>query len=96
MSGIHQYHSSLFEHQFLRFQKGQGPEGDIEAQLRKIAEESGQDYDRISKYYLKSDEAKQSLEEQIREEKVVELIASKAIITEKSKEEISKNSTSAI
>jgi len=66
-------------------------EGDIEAQLRKIAAESGQDYERISKYYLKSDEAKQSLEEQIREEKVVDLIASEAIIAEKSKEEIQKS-----
>lgn len=63
-------------------------EGDIETQLRKIAEESGQDYERISKYYLKSDEAKQGLEEQIREEKVVELIASKAVISEKVKAEL--------
>lgn len=61
---------------------------DIEAYLRKIAEESGQDYERISKYYLKSDEAKQGLEEQIREEKVVELIASKAVISEKVKAEL--------
>lgn len=63
-------------------------ESDIEAHLRKIAEESGQDYERISKYYLKSDETKQGLEEQIREEKVVELIASKAVITEKVKAEL--------
>ena len=63
-------------------------ESDIEAYLRKIAEESGQDYERISKYYLKSDEAKQGLEEQIREEKVVELIASRAVITEKVKAEL--------
>jgi len=71
-------------------------EGDIEAQLRKIAADSGQDYERISKYYLQSDEAKQSLEEQIREEKVVDLIASKAIITEKSKQEIAQSGTSAV
>lgn len=63
-------------------------ESDIEAHLRTIAEESGQDYERISKYYLKSDEAKQGLEEQIREEKVVELIASKAVISEKVKAEL--------
>lgn len=63
-------------------------ESDIEAYLRKIAEESGQDYERISKYYLKSADAKQGLEEQIREEKVVELIASKAVITEKVKAEL--------
>jgi trigger factor len=70
-------------------------EGDIEAQLRKIAAESGQDYERVSKYYLQSADAKQSLEEQIREEKVQDLIASKAIITEKSKKEIAKNTVSA-
>lgn len=63
-------------------------ESDIEAQLRKIAEESGQDYERISKYYLQSADAKQGLEEQIREEKVVELIISKAVVTEKDKKEI--------
>jgi trigger factor len=62
-------------------------QSDIEAYLRRVAEESGQDYERISTYYLKSDEAKQSLEEQIREEKVIELIASKAVITEKTKAE---------
>ncbi len=62
---------------------------DVEAQLHKIADESGQDYERISKYYLQSPDAKQGLEEQIREEKVVELIASKAVITEKTKAELS-------
>lgn len=62
---------------------------DVEAQLRKIADESGQDYERISKYYLQSADAKQGLEEQIREEKVVDLIASKAVITEKTKAEMS-------
>lgn len=63
-------------------------ESDIEARIRKIADESGQDYARISKYYLQSDEAKQNLEEQVREEKVFALIASKAVITEKEKQEI--------
>lgn len=60
---------------------------DIEKQLRKIADESGQDFERISKYYQNAD-AKQSLEEQIREEKVVDLITAKAVITEKSRDEI--------
>lgn len=63
-------------------------ESDIEAHLRKIAEESGQDYERISSYYLKSAEAKQGLEEQIREEKVIDLIVSKAVISEKVKAEL--------
>lgn len=70
-------------------------EGDIEAQLRKIAAESGQDYERISKYYLQSADAKQGLEEQIREGKVIDLIVSKAIVIEKSREEIAKSSSSA-
>lgn len=56
---------------------------DLEERVRKIAEEAGQDYDRISKYYLQSDEARQNLEEQVREEKVLEFIVSKAVITEK-------------
>lgn len=64
---------------------------DIEAYLRRVAEESGQDYERISKYYLQSDDAKQGLEEQIREEKVVELIASKAVISEKVRAELAES-----
>ena len=56
---------------------------DLENRVRKIAEESGQDFERISRYYLQSEDARQNLEEQVREEKVLELIASKAIVTEK-------------
>jgi len=70
-------------------------ESDIEARLRRIAEESGQDYARISAYYLKNADAKSSLEEQIREEKVLDLIAAKAKITEKDKSEIQKGSNPA-
>ncbi|NTW99692.1 MAG: trigger factor, partial [Geobacteraceae bacterium] len=58
-------------------------DADLEARVRKIAEDSGQDYDRVSGYYLKNSDAKQNLEEQIREEKVMNLIASKAVISEK-------------
>lgn len=56
---------------------------DLENRVRKIAEESGQDFERISRYYLEGDEAKQNLEEQVREEKVLALVAAKAVITEK-------------
>lgn len=56
---------------------------DLENRVRKIAEESGQDFERISRYYLQNEESKQNLEEQVREEKVLELIASKAVVTEK-------------
>ncbi len=70
-------------------------ESDIEARLRRISEESGQDYARISAYYLKNADAKSSLEEQVREEKVLDLIAAKAKITEKDKGEIQKGSNPA-
>ncbi len=70
-------------------------ESDFEARLRKISEESGQDYERISKYYRQSADAKGSLDEQIREEKVLDLIASKAKITELDKKEIQKSSNPA-
>jgi trigger factor len=63
-------------------------ESDIEDKLKRISEESGQDYSRISAYYLKNAEAKGNLMEQIREEKVMDLIASKAKVTEKDKSEI--------
>lgn len=56
---------------------------DLEARVRKIAEESGQDFERISKFYLQNEDARQNLEEQVREEKVLQLIASKSVVTEK-------------
>jgi trigger factor len=61
---------------------------DITARIQDISKESGQDFDRISKYYLQNADAKQSLEEQIREEKVLELIATKAVVVEKERNEI--------
>jgi trigger factor len=63
---------------------------DIEQRIRKIAAESGQDFDRISKYYLNGEEAKKNLSEQIKEEKVLDLVASKAVITEVEKKNIEK------
>jgi FKBP-type peptidyl-prolyl cis-trans isomerase (trigger factor) len=57
----------------------------IEARLQKIASDSGQEYERISKYYLQNADAKQNLEEQVREELVLALIAAKATIIEKEK-----------
>jgi FKBP-type peptidyl-prolyl cis-trans isomerase (trigger factor) len=68
-------------------------DSDVEARLRKISAESGQEYDRISKYYLQNADAKQGLEEQIREEKVLDLIAAKAVVVEKKKSEILESST---
>jgi trigger factor len=70
-------------------------ETDVEARLQKMAADSGQEYDRIKKYYLQSADAKQGLEEQIREENVIELIASKAKIVEKTKNEILESSSAA-
>jgi trigger factor len=90
-----QVKGALLLHELAKEKGIEVAEGDIETHLRKIAEESGQDYERISKYYLQSADAKQGLEEQIREEKVVELIASKAVITEKDKKEIAESSISA-
>lgn len=63
-------------------------ESDFEARMKKISEESGQDYNRVSKYYLQNKDAKQNLEEQIREEKVLELVAAKAIVVEMDKNEL--------
>ncbi len=56
---------------------------DLENRLRKMAEESGQDFERISRFYLKNEDAKQNLEEQVREEKVLLIVAAKAVVTEK-------------
>jgi FKBP-type peptidyl-prolyl cis-trans isomerase (trigger factor) len=68
-------------------------DSDIEARLQRISAESGQDYARISKYYLQNADAKQGLEEQIREEKVLDLVAAKAVVVERVKKEILESST---
>lgn len=70
-------------------------DSDFEARLQSISAQSGQDYDRVSKYYLQNADARQNLEEQIKEEKVLDLIAAKAVVVEKVKEEILESSTAA-
>lgn len=82
-----QVKGALLLHELGTTLKVEVADSDIEARIVKIAAESGQDYERISKYY-QSAEARQNLEEQVREEKVLELIAAKAVITEKEKKEL--------
>lgn len=68
---------------------------DIEARLRRMADESGQDYERISSYYLQNAETRKGLEEQVREEKVLDLLAAKAVVVEKSKSELAESGAAA-
>lgn len=78
-----QVKGALLLHEIAGKEGVQVSQEDLEDRVRKIAEESGQDFERISRYYLQSEEAKQNIEEQVREEKVLGLIAAKAVITEK-------------
>jgi len=78
-----QVKGALLLHEIAGKEGVQVSQEDLEDRVRKIAEESGQDFERISRYYLQSEEARQNLEEQVREEKVLGLIATKAVITEK-------------
>jgi len=78
-----QVKGALLLHEIAGKEGVQVSQEDLEDRVRKIAEESGQDFERISRYYLQSEEARQNLEEQVREEKVLGLIAAKAVITEK-------------
>lgn len=78
-----QVKGALLLHELAGKQGIQVSPDDLENRVRKIAEESGQDFERISRYYLQNEESKQNLEEQVREEKVLEIIAAKAVITEK-------------
>ena len=63
-------------------------ESDVENKLRRVAEETGQDFDRIRKYYKENKDARGGLDEQIREEKVIDLIASKAVVVEKERKDM--------
>lgn len=55
---------------------------DIEARVKQIAEDSNQDFAKISAYYLSNSNAKESLRAQLREEKVLKFLAGKAKISE--------------
>jgi trigger factor len=63
-------------------------ESDVENKLRRVADETGQDFDRIRKYYKENKDARGGLDEQIREEKVIDLIASKAVVVEKERKDM--------
>jgi trigger factor len=63
-------------------------ESDVDSKLRQVAEETGQDFDRISNYYKQNKDARSGLEEQIKEEKVIELITAKAQVVEKERKDM--------
>jgi len=47
-----------------------------------LAEQNGQEVETIEKYFLRQPERKEGLGHQIREEKVVDFLSEKAIVTE--------------
>jgi trigger factor len=62
-------------------------EAEIDARIKQIAEEANQDLAKISDYYRNNSAAKENLSAQLREEKVLKLLASKALITEVERQE---------
>lgn len=62
-------------------------DGDIQAEIKRIAESSNQSVEAVTGYYAK-EEARENLAAHIREDKVVALLLEKAVVTEVAKEEL--------
>jgi trigger factor len=60
-------------------------EADIDAQLKKIAEENGQDFDKLREFYKNNKQAGETLNDYLIDEKVFSLLISNAEITEAAK-----------
>lgn len=63
-------------------------EADIEAKLRAMAEEAGQDFDRVKSFYEQNHNAKENLVAHLNEEKVLGYLLDKAVVVEVSKGEL--------
>ncbi|AJE03163.1 trigger factor [Geobacter pickeringii] len=63
-------------------------EADIEAKLREISVESGQEYEKVKSYYDQNNNAKENLVAHLNEDKVLNFLLGKAIVTEVSKDEL--------
>jgi len=63
-------------------------EADIESKLRAMAEEAGQDFDRVKSFYEQNHNAKENLVAHLNEEKVLGYLVEQAVVTEVSKDEL--------
>lgn len=63
-------------------------DADIEAKLRAMAEEAGQDFERVKSFYEQNHNAKENLVAHLNEEKVLGYLLDKAVITEVAKDEL--------
>ena len=63
-------------------------EGDLTEKFKQIAAQNNQDLQVVSNYYQQNVNARENLAAQLREDKVVELLFSKAQITEVDRSEI--------
>lgn len=63
-------------------------DSDIEAKLRAMAEEAGQDFDRVKDFYEQNHNAKENLVAHLNEEKVLGYLLENAVVTEVSKDEL--------
>lgn len=63
-------------------------EADIEAKLREITAESGQEYEKVKSYYDQNNNAKENLVAHLNEDKVLNFLLGKAVVTEVAKDEL--------
>ncbi|GFE58768.1 trigger factor [Geobacter sp. AOG1] len=63
-------------------------EADVEARLKKIAEENGQPFERIDAFYKQNQQTMDNLVAQVKEDRVVEFLLDKATVSEVDKSEI--------
>ncbi len=63
-------------------------EADLDARFAQIAEQSGQNPENVKKYYTQNDQARENITAQVREDKAIDFLLGRAVITEVSREEL--------
>lgn len=63
-------------------------DSDVEAKLRAMAEEAGQDFDRVKDFYEQNHNAKENFVAHLNEEKVLGYLLENAVVTEVAKDEL--------
>ncbi len=63
---------------------------EVDEKLKQIAQQNNQDFEQVNKFYQQNAQAKENLSAQLKEDKAIELLLSKATVTEVERKELDK------
>ena len=63
-------------------------DADLEARFAQIAEQSGQSVENVKNYYTQNEHARENITAQVREDKAIDFLLERAVVTEVSREEL--------